>query len=617
MAVQSVDQQESASIIQRIPWKKYLLKITNKIILGILILIIFVLIILYSSKINPDNVNNPNDIIGIFSTNYLILIGLSSTLFLLVLGIFIKTLFIDNRVEFGLTEFRSKRVFFLFVLVVTFIAAVYVLLDVALRNIYMTIGPIDVVWWINNSLKVSLPTLDASTDRFAYAKIRSYYFFAFYLFMLVFPIFLFLPLLTRYGRNKVFKKPEVYTRKETSVLKVLGIIFGPVLIIFFIILASSANATTPARITILIIVLVLALWWIFQIIKLILKGIKLTAMFSYDNIIIFFPLLFLFYLLPIFLWTGWDLFKIYSMHGSTTETILTELSTPMADKVINLSTLSIQDFIGLVVQLIAVNGIAVQRILQLDFVFVVGLSALAIGFAEGYSIIAIFSALFKGVSVARTGRVVSQSSPKLVVMTSRLFMFGAWLSFFWDRIVITIGIMQSYFSAYFPFVVNLHLPRIFGFFENLHIDINLSLLGVLIPISVFIIPLYYILMSSFKFLSVSLIVDKFKNDQQIFFLLISSAFVLISTNILQDITASVQASLPSETIFLPTHFATAAQFFISYANKLFEFIESLGFFAGVLVALFIVLRNLRNKLSERSKEKAIENREKLYVTLEN
>ncbi len=618
MTVNTNPQEKKESIVETIPWKKYLIQIINKIIIGIIILILFLLIVYYSSKINPNRLKNlnPDDIIGVFTTNHIMLIILSSTLFILVLGVFIKTLFIDNRVEFGLDNFKSKRVIFLFLLVVSFISAVYVLLDVALTNIYMIIGPVDAIWAIDNILKISLPSIDSSTNRAAYAKIRTYYFFGFYIFMLIFPIFMFISLLTRFGRNKVFQKPEEADQrnKETPAIKVIGFIFAPIIVVFLIGIANSSVMTDVSRTIVLTVLLMFAAWWVYQLVRILLKGLKLTALFSYANLIIFFPLIFLFYFLPVLLWTGWDIFKIYSMNGSTSETILTELATPLANTVFNLKSMSVQDYFNLLFQLITTNGIAVKRIFQLDFVFVVGLSALAIGFAEGYSIIAIFSALFKGVSIARTGRVVTQSSPKLIVMTSRLIMLGAWMSFFWDRIVITIGIMQTYFSMYFPFVIDLKLPRVFELFSQLNITIDLSFLGFILPISLLLIPLYYILMSSFKFLSVSIIVDKTKNDQQIFFLLISAAFVLISTNILQDITASVNINLIGEKPFLPTSDETVS-FFIAYANKLFEFLESISFFVGVLVAIYFTLKSLKKMLKERKRNKELEKREKLYVTL--
>ena len=125
-------------------------------------------------------------------------------------------------------------------------------------------------------------------------------------------------------------------------------------------------------------------------------------------------------------------------------------------------------------------------------------------------------------------------------------------------------------------------------------------------------------MSSFKFLSVSLIVEKAKYDQQIYFLLISSAFCLITTNILQDITESILANTscnPSvnicENLFLPTSYATA-QFLISFANKILELLESISFYIGVLVSLVILFRKIVKKIKEKSNTKELDNREKYY-----
>lgn len=566
----------------------------------------------YSIKINPDrSVENPNNIIGIFDFNHMMAIILSSTLFLLVLGAFIKTLFIDHREDFNI-DFKTRRTIFLFLLVVSFISAVYVLLDVALKNVYMTIGPIDAVWLINKYI-FPIPTIPASTSRLAYAQIRTYYFFFFYLFMLIFPIVMFVILLTRYGRKKFFSQEQemVQRKSQTSSLKVFGILFTPLLLIYLNDILNSPVMTNNSRLLILTPMIALLAWWIFEIIRLILKGIKLTAIFSYESVVLFFPLAFLFYILPIIIWTGWDFFMIIS-NNSTTKTILTELNSPLANTTVKLSSLSLQDFFNVLVNELLYNGIAIIRIIQLDFVFVVAGSALAIGFAEGYSIISIFTALFKGVNIARTGKVVSQSSPKLIVIGSRIVMLGAWVSFFWDRITVFVGVLQNYFAVFFPFIVNVHLPRIFDFFINLRFNINLTLLGIFVPSYLLLIPLYYILMSSFKFLSVSLIVDKTKNDQQVYFLLISSAFVLIATNILQDITSSIlYNSSTTELAYLPTSFATA-QFFLSFANKIFELVESIAFVVGLFVAVFVLLRKLSKKVREKRVQTEIKGRQSLY-----
>jgi hypothetical protein len=294
------------------------------------------------------------------------------------------------------------------------------------------------------------------------------------------------------------------------------------------------------------------------------------------------------------------------MNGSTLKTIHTEMGTPLANTIINLGALSIYDLINIIFQTLIINCIAIFRIIQLDFVFIIGLSAIAIGFAEGYSIISIFSALFKGVSVARTGRIATKSSPKLIVMSSRIIMLGAWISFFWDRMSILIEIIKVNFSIYFPF--DIKLPRIFEILAGLKLD--LSFLGVVIPLTFLIIPLYYILISSFKFLSVSLIVERTKQDQQIFFLLISSAFVLITTNILQDITESI-ITTTGEIAFLPTSYANT-QVLIAFGNKIFELLESGSFYFGVIVALLLLLKSLNKKYKERVKKKKLDQREKKY-----
>ena len=179
-----------------------------------------------------------------------------------------------------------------------------------------------------------------------------------------------------------------------------------------------------------------------------------------------------------------------------------------------------------------------------------------------------------------------------------------------------IELLKEYALMYFPYLKNIELPRIFEIFSNLNLDLHINFLGFVLPATILIIPLYYILMSSFKFLSVSLIVDKTKGDQQIFFLLISAAFVLITTNILTDISAyiaamanTLPAGTPSFTVFLPTTFVDK---YLFWSDKIFEFLESTAFFAGLLVAIVVTLRNLKKKLQKRAVEQEIDRRDKHY-----
>ena len=173
--------------VRQIPWKEFVKKQLMKIV-GIIIIISMVLFIIQlSNNITPDrNELNPESIIGFDNSTYLLLIITSSTLFLFVLFIFTKFIFIDNKEEFGIDSYRSWRSILVFFLVIAFISAVYLLLDSSLVNIYLVTGPVDLVWYLDNVLGMSIPGLGANTDRLAYAQIRSMWFFGFYIFLIVF-----------------------------------------------------------------------------------------------------------------------------------------------------------------------------------------------------------------------------------------------------------------------------------------------------------------------------------------------------------------------------------------------------------------------------------------------
>ena len=73
--------------------------------------------------------------------------------------------------------------------------------------------------------------------------------------------------------------------------------------------------------------------------------------------------------------------------------------------------------------------------------------------------------------------------------------------------------------------------------------------------------------------------------------------MLITTNILQDITETIllkdSMTGGSDKRFLPTAFIREG--FFSFANKLFETMESLAFYIGVIYALFLFLRVIVKK----------------------
>ncbi|MHA2366723.1 MAG: hypothetical protein ACXAC7_22410, partial [Candidatus Hodarchaeales archaeon] len=523
-----------------------------------------------------------------------LLIITSSTLFVLVIVAFSKLVFFDHREDFGIVSLKSWRALFFFLLVVSFISAVYLLLDSALVNIYMITGPVDVIWGIEKFI-IDLPVVTLNTDREAYSLIRSLWFFGFFVILLVFPIGMFFIILTRLGRTTLFER-EHKDEEKKSVIKQLFImalfLFTPIIEIFLLLILSTSP---PPAIAIVVFLLagILAIWWLFQLILLIWKTVKFSAWFSYANLLLIFPMILIFYVLPVLIWTAWDLILIYSK-----ESLVDTIHELITYSDLKGSTSILSDFTAMEIftSTLLYNATSLEaalpRIIQLDFVIIVGVSAMVIGLAEGYSIVAIFRALTRGASIARSGRIMKTSSPKMVVIASRLVMLGVWFGFLWDKFLV----LYQFFVEEFD-MPEIDFPRLFSYVIDF-VDYLESFNDLFLALALMLVPLYFIITSSFKFLSVTLVVEKVKHDTQISFLLISSAFVLICTTILQDISAFFENSDSNQLAYMPFFFANDENL-LPWASKVFENLEAAAFYGGVLIALVITLRGLTNYLIKR------------------
>ena len=125
--------------------------------------------------------------------------------------------------------------------------------------------------------------------------------------------------------------------------------------------------------------------------------------------------------------------------------------------------------------------------------------------------------------------------------------------------------------------------------------------------------LLLIITSAFKFLSVTLVLDKFKQDTQVFFLLISSAFLLIITQILLDISSGLNL----DQNFLPFALFPREIFNFQWASEVFENLEAFAFYGGVLIAFYLLFRSLLGKIKQRFSKQEESALEKIESIQEN
>ncbi|MHA2170432.1 MAG: hypothetical protein ACXAB7_11115 [Candidatus Kariarchaeaceae archaeon] len=542
----------------------------TKIIVFLSVLLILVLIMLVSEDITPSRPTLDADEIIKFDSTHQLLFGLSSALLLILLISFTRLIFFDQREEFGITSYRSWRALWFLLLIISFLISVFILLDVALINIYLNLPLVSGIWKLNKEFDLSseIPT---EVDFLAYTNIRGKLFAICFGFIMIFPVLMFLIILTRVGRGRIlrrdaFDRQFYYSFFKTGVTIILSLAS---LFIAYITYLEPSSFLDIVAIVAFLSVLAIVLFALFLILLELVRSVfHLTSI----NLLVVFPLAFLFYILPVIAWSAWDILVVVT-DGDLSSTIYDRFP----DEPINEDNLPKLYFNTLIL-----NVQSIDRILELDFVIIIGIASLIIGFAEGYSLLSIGRAFIKGKAVLRTGRYATRSASSGVVRASRFVMLFAWFGMLWDKALELMGFLFEEFNL--PFEFALDTPHLFDIAYGVSYDI-LAENSILLPFAILILPALIIINSSFKFLSVSLVVDKTKHDTQIFFLLISSTFVLIVTKIFVDI-SSISIFEEEYIDVLPFKSLTSSSF-LAFAINAFSILEAVAFYAGVLFVIFI------------------------------
>ncbi|MFW9993513.1 MAG: hypothetical protein ACFFD4_15825 [Candidatus Odinarchaeota archaeon] len=551
--------------IQRIPWKEYFANILVKL-LGILAIFLLLIGTLFlSEKINLDNYS-------VTDLNYILLIISSSACFLLVLGGFSKIILLDMADEFGLKDETTGKIvfnarfFFFAVLIISFCSAIYFLLDVFLGDAYLQLLVFIITDWILNYFNVNIEGLTDLSGELYYQTVRNIYFDFFFFVIVIFSVIVFLVLLTTFARvwiqKRVKEDEKKYEEEKNWFIKFFLWIITPFGLVAFS-YAQTLFKDDPSYQFIsqlfALVFLLLFVWWLYQLAKIIFRiiwrGLKVTAFITSINFLLIFPLIGVCYVAPVVLWSFWDIF----FNPEFTGTLLSAFQTRALD---------------------------IFSIVQLDFVFITIVATAVVGFAEGFAILAIFSALRRGAAVARTGRIVSRSPPRVVVMSKYLLVLGVWLGMVWNSLR---GIWLMLLEEFNISLPDITIPRFFNIIYDRVIIPLSDWFNVNWPdfyfIPLLIIPVIFILGASFKFFSVTLVTPQVKDRLFTFFLLISTAFVLILTQILFDLHSMGVSDAP---------FLSVEGFveLIAHAVKVFEYVEALAFYAGFLFGLFWIGRKI-------------------------
>ncbi|MHA2295143.1 MAG: hypothetical protein ACXAEU_13630 [Candidatus Hodarchaeales archaeon] len=576
-------------VIQRVPWKEYFFSLVYKLLGFLVIALLLIGCIIFSQSIDLTNITLGDPI-------FLITIALSSICYILVLVGFTKIILFDMANEFGLRDEKTGKIvfdakFFLFAaLIISFCSAIYTLLDVFLKEAYLQLLLFILTDWVLVTINVNIPGLTDKVGLEYYQTIRNIYFDTFFLVIIGFSVLVFLAILTTLARMRIqnrFKDEETYEEEEEKswFLKFLLWIAIPPMSAIFIVSQNNLLANPVYRFMtpfLFIILLVFIIWWLYQIIKAIFKilrkGVEITAFLTSVNFLLIFPLVFVFYIFPVLLWTGWDV-------------LLAITANPSFDisQILNHSWYVLTQ----------VRWYDIQSIFYLDFVFITIIATLIVGFAEGFAVLAIFSAISRGVAVARTGRIIARSPPKVMVISKYLLLLAVWLSLVWENFR---GIWEMLVIELQIALPDITIPRLFyTIYEGIITPLS-EWVAVYWPIfkdiPFLILPLYFILAASFKFLSVTLVTPLVKDRLLTFFLLISTAFVLIITQVLGDI-YDPNMNIPDAPLI---QFAPV----LTYAVQVFTYVEAIAFYAGFLFGLFWLIRRTILSLIETPDEIASE-----------
>jgi hypothetical protein len=523
--------------------------------------------------------------VTISDNNYLIAIILSSICFFLVLFGFSKIVLFDMADEFGLRDENGKMIynsrFFLFALLaLSFCSAIYLTLDVFLQETYLELFPTILMRYVIDSFDIQIEGLSDLTGREYYQTSRNIWFAFFFVIIILFSILVFLSILTSYARKRLvgkFQKEEETDEVAKKGTKAIYKLFAWMIIPFlsFFVMGVSESPLGPI---IGVAYLIAILWWFYQVFKAIFlvvwRSVKITAFITSINLLVIIPLIGVLWLLPTLLWGIWD---TYNASGTS---------------------MSMNQMINTFLQSIVERIVDFEAIIQVDFIIITTIATLVVGFAQGFAILAIFSALARGAEVARTGQILARSPPKIMVLSKYLVMLGVWLSLVWDSFLELWQTLILEFNFQLP---EINFPNFFyAIYYQFLIPVS-EWLGsrwqILQFVPFLILPVYFIVSGAFKFMSVTLVTPRVKDRSEVFFLLVATSFVLIITNMLGDI-----YDLGAEVI--PDAPLVGVSNIFSSAVGIFENVEALAFYGGFLFGVFWVFRKaIQNRnLVRREKE---------------
>ncbi|MHA2305011.1 MAG: hypothetical protein ACXACU_06410 [Candidatus Hodarchaeales archaeon] len=549
--------------VRRLPWKSYIRKNAPKIVFFLIITILVVYSISLSDGIDLNTLEN-ND-----STQFISLIVVSSFTFLLLLAGILKTFVLDSAYSLGLADDDGKYKKFQAVsfslLAILFVSCAYFLIDVALQDAFLQLGPVIVFQSVLTLFELEIPGFTDLTGREFYQTARNILFEAVALLIIIYLILAIIIQVTRTGRKRLLGRLSIEKREEkdeikedVSVYKIILFIILPPLNYFLLI--NTIDVTPLIFAPVAFFVLISSLWWLYQCgkaaVSVIWKGARITPFLTSVNFLLVIPPILIFLILPALLQALLDLIPMIS-EGTTPITLEMILST------------------------LGTNIIAFDKIIFFDFVILTSIATAVIGFAEGASLFAILRALKDGINFNRSGDIVLEQAPKISVWTKYVALLGIWIGVFlntlgalWESLkeVLLLNLPPFPFKLSFELIISLK-----DFLQSLVPEF----FPIILPMLLLIIPLYFILSASFKFLSVTVVTPRIE-DLQTFVVIVATTFILIIIQILADLwTIEEIQDAPLRIL--------AEGLFFSQMVEILQIIEAGCFYIGLIVMFYVIL----------------------------
>jgi len=298
--------------ISHLTWKKFLKKKTPQFVGVSLVTSLLIATIILSEGItlttDYSNLELP----------FMLLIITSSLAFLFLLGGILKLYLLGNLEGMGIRSddrgLQFIRLIYFSTMIILFVTGLYCLLDVAIQEAYLQLGPVLLIKIVLDSTNTQIPGLSELDGLEFYQTARNGLFGIIFYGIIILLIISLISLLTKAGRGKVFqllKKSDRFadlTEEETiksdiTFLRVILFIILPPVDLFIISkLQSEESELWIIWIPILIFTGILWLYILYKTIDdFFLKGVKVAPNIVIFNVLLILPVIFCFWFLPVLL----------------------------------------------------------------------------------------------------------------------------------------------------------------------------------------------------------------------------------------------------------------------------------------------------------------------------